>query len=317
MLTARRFRVLAGVTALSGYLQIVLGGLVRVSGSGLGCPDWPTCYGRPYPPPTFHAIVEYSHRANGTVFGLLVILTVVAGFWLYRGSRTPVTWLTVATLLTVVGEGLLGWQVVANLLAPVLVLVHLAIALLILALMVAIFLLATPVPALRFPDRSFARLTLLASGLTYLILLTGSTVVATKADLVCKSWPLCGNGFAFDFSGVAFFAMLHRLTVGGVSLLLIYSLGTALRRHLAVPGVGFVAGATLVLLLAQVGLGALVAITNEQALFQGAHVALASAVWAGIVALTVISRRSAPSPAPEIGDDSLVTAQRTVEGRPA
>lgn len=317
MLTARRFRVLAGITALSGYLQIVLGGLVRVSGSGLGCPDWPTCYGRPYPPPTLHAIVEYSHRANGTVFGLLVILTVVAGLWLYRGSRTPVTWLTVATLLTVVGEGLLGWQVVANLLAPVLVLVHLAIALLILALMVAIFLLATPVPAHRFPDRSFARLTLLASGLTYLMLLTGSSVVATKADLVCKSWPLCGNGFTFDFSGVAFFAMLHRLTVGGVSLLLVYILVTALRRHLAVPGVGLVAGATLVLLLAQVGLGALVAITNEQALFQGAHVALASAVWAGIVALAVISRRSAPSPAPEIGDDSLVTAQRTVEGRPA
>ena len=62
MLTARRFRLLAGITALSGYLQIVLGGLVRVSGSGLGCPDWPTCYGKPYPPPNFHAIVE-EHRA--------------------------------------------------------------------------------------------------------------------------------------------------------------------------------------------------------------------------------------------------------------
>src|ERR1700694_5601774 len=143
MLTTGRFRLLAGITALSGYLQIVLGGLVRVSGSGLGCPDWPTCYGKPYPPANFHSIVEYSHRANGVLFGLLLILTVVAGFWLYRGRRTPITWLTLATLLAVVGEGLLGAVVVAQQLKPVLVLVHLATALVILGLLVAVFLLAT------------------------------------------------------------------------------------------------------------------------------------------------------------------------------
>jgi heme A synthase len=314
VLTTRRFRVLAGITALSGYLQITLGGLVRVSGSGLGCPDWPTCYGKPYPPPTFHAIVEYSHRANGALFGLLVILTVLAGFWLYRGRRTPVTWLTVAALLTVVAEGLLGWQVVATVLAPVLVLVHLAIALVILALMVAIFMLAAPAPATAFPDRSFARLSLVATGLTYLMLLTGSSVVATNADLVCKSWPLCGDGLTPDFSGVAVFAMLHRFTVGIVSLILLYLLTWALRRYRHIPGVGLVAGGTLLLLVAQVLLGALVAVTSEQALLQGAHVVVASAVWAGIVALAVISVRPAAGAVPEIGDDSRVTA---LERRPA
>ncbi|HEY8761492.1 MAG TPA: COX15/CtaA family protein [Candidatus Dormibacteraeota bacterium] len=314
MLTTRRFRLLAGITALSGYLQITLGGLVRVSGSGLGCPDWPTCYGKPYPPPTFHAIVEYSHRANGALFGLLVILTVIAGFWLYRGRRTTVTWLTLATLLTVVGEGLLGWQVVATLLAPVLVLVHLAIALVILALMVAIFILAGPAPTAAFPDRSFARLAVLAAGLTYLMLLTGSSVVATSADLVCKSWPLCGGGLSPDFSGVAFFAMLHRLTVGVVSLVLLFLFTSALRRHRNIPGVGLVAAGTLVVLLAQIVLGALVAVTDEQAFLQGGHVMLASAVWAGVVALAVLSLRPAADQASEIGDDSRVTA---LERRPA
>jgi heme A synthase len=314
VLTARRFRGLAGITALSGYLQITLGGLVRVSGSGLGCPDWPTCYGKPYPPPTFHAIVEYSHRANGTLFGLLVIITVVAGFWLYRGRRTPVTWLTLATLLTVVGEGLLGWQVVANLLAPALVLVHLAIALVILALMVAIYILAAPAPARGLSDRSFARLSLVATGLAYLMLLTGSSVVATNADLVCKSWPLCGGGLTPDFSGVAFFDMLHRLTVGVVSLLLVYLIAVALRRHRSVTGVGPVAIGTLILLVAQVALGALVAVTSEQAFLQGAHVAVASAVWAGLVGLTVLSLRSGADRSAEIADDSRVTA---FERRPA
>ena len=316
MLTARRFRILVGITAISGYLQITLGGLVRVSGSGLGCPDWPTCYGRPYPPPTFHAIVEYSHRANGALFGLLVILTVISGFWLYRGRRTAITWLTVATLGFVVGEGLLGWQVVASVLAPVLVLVHLAIALVILALMVAIFVLSAPSSA-AFPDRGFGRLSGLAVGLTYLILLTGSAVVATNADLVCKSWPLCGGGFSFDFSGVAFFATVHRLTVGAVSLLLLHLLTKALRRFREVRGVTLVAGLTLAMLGLQVGVGALVAITDEVALFQGVHVALASAIWAGVVALAVIALRPASERAAAIGDDSRVSARSTVEAGPA
>jgi len=67
------FRRVAVLTAVFAYLQIALGGLVRVSGSGLGCPDWPLCHGRPYPPADLHAIIEYSHRAVGTVTGVLII----------------------------------------------------------------------------------------------------------------------------------------------------------------------------------------------------------------------------------------------------
>jgi len=304
VLTTGRFRALVAVTAMSGYLQVTLGGLVRVSGSGLGCPDWPTCYGKPYPPPTLHAIIEYSHRANGAVFGLLVILTVLAGFWLYRGRRTPVTWLTVATLATVVGEGLLGWQVVANLLAPVLVLVHLAIALLILGLMVATYILAGSAPA-TVADRGFGRLAGAAAALTFILLLTGSSVVATKADEVCKSWPLCGNGLAFDFGGAAAFAMLHRLTAGAVGVFLVYVLVAALSRQ------RLLAGLTLLLLAVQVALGALVATTAEVALWQGAHIAVASAVWAGVVALAVLALRPA---AVAVRDDARMSA---LEGRPA
>jgi len=155
---------------------------------------------------------------------------------------------------------------------------------------------------------------LIATGFTYLMLLTGSSVVATNADLVCKSWPFCGNGSVPDFSGVAFFAMLHRLTVGVVSLLLLYLLTTALRRHRQVPGVRLVAGGVLILLVAQIALGALVAVTSDQAFLQGAHVVFASAIWAGVVALAVIALRPAAGAATEIGDDSQVTA---FESRPA
>jgi heme A synthase len=307
-----RFRVLVAITGLSGYLQVVLGGLVRVSGSGLGCPDWPTCYGKLYPPPTFHAIVEYTHRYNGALFGLLVIAVVAAGLWLYRDRRAPVLWLTVATLGTVVGEGLLGWQVVANLLAPALVLLHLAIALVIVGLMVAIYLLSAP-PAAAPADPGFGRLALAGAALTYLMLLTGSSVVATSADLVCKSWPLCGGGFALDFSGVAGFDILHRLTVGVVTVFLVYLCLRALRSAGGAASQRRLAWLILALLAIQVALGAGVAVTSEVAWLQGAHLAVATATWAAVAALAVLGLRPAGREA-EIGDHSRVTS---LEGRPA
>src|SRR6266849_7992348 len=81
------FRKLAVATAIFAYLQIALGGVVRVSGSGLGCPDWPLCNGRPYPPADLNAIIEYSHRTVGAVTGVLIIATVVAAWAVFRTRR--------------------------------------------------------------------------------------------------------------------------------------------------------------------------------------------------------------------------------------
>ena len=292
MLTPARFRVLAAVTALFAYLQITLGGLVRVSGSGLGCPDWPTCYGRPYPPATLHAIIEYSHRTVGAITGLLIIATVIVAFLTFRGRRSPVNWLTLGTLGTVIVEGLLGGLVVKTELHPVLVLVHLGIALLILAFMIAAALLAEPAVASP-PSSGFVGLLTVATVLTYAMLLTGSSVVASGADEVCTGWPLCGNGLQPDFHGIAAFAMLHRFTVGAVSLLLLHVLSKALLRNRAIRGVGPVAAATAAVLLLQIVIGALTAVNVNVAPLQGAHVALGTAVWAGVVTLTVLIRRAA------------------------
>jgi heme A synthase len=298
VLTISRFRVLAAITAVSGFIQITLGGLVRVSGSGLGCPDWPTCYGRPYPPADLHAIIEYSHRANGALFGLLVILTVTAGLWLNGRRRTPLTWLTLGTLAAVVGEGLLGWQVVHTLLAPVLVMVHLAIALIILGLMVATVILARPAGEAA-GDPRLSRLAAIGAIFTFVMLVTGSSVVASRADEVCRSWPLCGNGFAFDFRGPAAYAMLHRLTVLLVAVLLLHVLSLVLRRHRGNRAMRWLAALTLAGLLGQILLGAFVAVTADVAILQGMHLALATAIWAGIMALAVLSGRRGAQTAPQ------------------
>src|SRR6266849_1727164 len=249
------FRRLALVTAAFAYLQIALGGLVRVSGSGLGCPDWPLCHGRPYPPADPHAIIEYSHRAVGTVTGLLIIATVVLAWVVFRTRRPLVAWIATASLIGVVGEGALGGIVVANELQPWLVVVHLGLAMMILGFLVATAVMAGP-PSAGIRDRSFRGLAALTAAATYLMLLTGSTVVASNADQSCRSWPLCGGGFTPDFGGANAFTMLHRGAVLVVGLLIVYVLVTAIRRWRAGSAIGLSAIATLVVFAAQVGVGA-------------------------------------------------------------
>lgn len=281
MLSVGFFRRLAFLTAFFAYLQIALGGVVRVSGSGLGCPDWPLCNGRPYPPADIHSIIEYSHRTVGSITGVLVILTVLSAWIIFARRRPIVPILATASLAAIAIEGALGGAVVIEELKPWLVLAHLGLAMVILGL-----LLATAVMAL--PERAgIPRLRGLAAAgatATYVMLLTGSTVVASGADESCHSWPLCGGGFAIDFNGANAFTMLHRGTVLVASALIVYIAVKAIRQASLRP----VAVATLAVLALQVAVGAGAALTNG-ALFNGLHVAIATLVWSGMLLIALLT----------------------------
>src|SRR6266542_5603956 len=72
-------RSLAVVASVLTILLIAIGGLVRATGSGLGCPGWPKCFGRWVPPLEYHAVIEYSHRFTAFVDVLAIgVLAVVA-----------------------------------------------------------------------------------------------------------------------------------------------------------------------------------------------------------------------------------------------
>jgi heme A synthase len=310
---AAYFRRLAVVTAIFAYLQIVLGGLVRVSGSGLGCPDWPLCHGRPYPPADVHAIIEYSHRAVGSVTGILIIATVVSAWVVFRSRRPIVAWLASASLLGIVGEGLLGGIVVARELAPWLVLFHLGLAMILLGFLVATAVMAMPAsPGSHQP--SVRRLAAAAVVATYVLLLTGSTVVASGADESCHAWPLCGGGFTLDASGANAFTMLHRGGAGLIGLFVVGVLVTAWRRRPEETGMRMAAGATLAVFAAQLAVGAGSAVTGS-AFFNGFHVALATLVWAGVVVTAMLTmpradRSAEPSRSPVAEDIRHAPAQR-------
>ena len=66
--------------ALVALTAIVLtGAAVRLTGSGLGCPDWPRCYGHVYPPLQAHALIEFGNRVVGGVVGVVVVLIALRG----------------------------------------------------------------------------------------------------------------------------------------------------------------------------------------------------------------------------------------------
>ena len=297
------FRRLAVLTAVFAYLQIALGGVVRVSGSGLGCPDWPLCHGRPYPPADVHAIIEYSHRAVGSITGVLIIATVISAWLVWRTRRPIVACLATASLIGVVGEGLLGAGVVANELASWLVLIHLGLAMIILGFLVATAVMAMP-PANGVTDVGFRRLAATAAGGTYLLLLTGSTVVASGADTTCRSWPLCGSGFTPDFTGMNAFTMLHRGSVLVIGVLMVLFLIRAARR----PGLAPASIATLAVFALQAAVGAGAAVTDGM-LFNGLHVALATLVWSGTLVTALLTLPRA--------DRDVQTSRLAVEKGPA
>jgi len=194
-----------------------------------------------------------------------------------------VAWLATASLVVIGAEGALGGVVVVNELASWLVLVHLGLAMIILGFLIATAVMSLP-PTPAAADARFRRIAIVAAAATYVLLLTGSTVVASSADESCHAWPLCGSGFAPDFGGANAFTMLHRGGVVLIGILLVYVLRRAINDAATRP----VALATLVVFALQVAVGAGSALTDS-ALFNGLHVAIATLVWSGMLSIALLS----------------------------
>jgi cytochrome c oxidase assembly protein subunit 15 len=122
-ITPERYATVTAVALGALALIVLTGAGVRLTGSGLGCPDWPKCYGRSVPPLDSHAVIEYGNRLLTGFVGIAVIAAAVLAFF-----RHPYRWhlaLFGALLpLGVIGQAILGALVVKHHLAPGLVMLH-------------------------------------------------------------------------------------------------------------------------------------------------------------------------------------------------
>jgi protoheme IX farnesyltransferase len=293
-----RFQKLAVATAAVTVMLFAVGGLVRGTGSGLGCSTWPQCYpGQLFPSGTVHSVIEFSHRA----FAFLVIcLTLGLGIlaWIDRRHEPRILWPSIASFPLVLGQAVLGAKVVATELDPWWVTAHFVVAL---ALIACVVYVAAASPT-RAPERiggaaarGFARLTLWSGGATGALLLVGTYIRARgpEAGLAFQDWPLMDGRLVPTLGGVTTPMFLHRVLALTAFLLVLWVMVRA--RTMDGRSTAIVRLATLgvVLFVAQIAVGAANVFSRLKPWAVVLHVALAVLIWATAVALATVAWRRA------------------------
>jgi cytochrome c oxidase assembly protein subunit 15 len=122
-ITERQFRWVSYVALAALSLIVFTGAAVRLTDSGLGCPTWPRCYGKVYPPLGLHPLIEFSNRALSGAVGVVTIAAFVLAFRV-RPLRKDLVWLSALLPLGVLAQAVLGGFTVREQLAPGFVMSH-------------------------------------------------------------------------------------------------------------------------------------------------------------------------------------------------
>jgi len=131
VVTPLQYRRVAYFTLAALALIVLTGAAVRLTGSGLGCPDWPRCYGSALPPLSSHALIEFGNRAISGVVGVLTVITAVLAFT-RRPFRRDLALLALTLPAGVLAQAVLGGFTVREHLAPGFVMAHFCLSMVIL-----------------------------------------------------------------------------------------------------------------------------------------------------------------------------------------
>ena len=272
----RSFARLAWSAAAATYLLIVLGAIVRITSSGMGCGDhWPLCHGRLFPPlDELGTLIEWTQRLVAAVVSVLVVG--LAGYaWSLRqraGSTeqfNPGRGAYVALGLLIV-QILLGAVTVKLSLPPWTVVLHLGTAMLLLATLLVAALGPRPAP----PSPAGLR----AAALGFVTVLLGALTANTGASSACFGFPLCNGQLVPDGTYLQYIHWTHRLLAYA---LFGYTLWWASRTRRRA------AWSVLGLVILQIAVAAAMVLLALPAPLQALHVAIGAAVWAGLVVAAV------------------------------
>jgi heme A synthase len=276
------------------FLLIVIGGTVRATDSGLGCPDWPTCHGDIIPKTDKATLIEYSHRLTATVVGFLVLGIVITAWRNYR--RVPAVFnVALALGLLVLFQGGLGGAVVLHDLPPEMVTVHLGTALTIVTVLLLLTTTALALgrlaPALNVTT-GFRQLSLAVLALTFLLMLIGAYMAGADHGLACNGWPLC-NGDVVPSASTTSVTVhyVHRVVAGllGLSLLALIALAWKQRQRAPLALQLSLAAGAIYLLQALIGAANIwTELADEVSI---AHLAVGTLLWIVLAELNILSLR--------------------------
>ena len=289
------YKVMALLSLAVSFIQITLGGFVRVSESGLGCPDWPLCHGKIIPPFDFHTLIEYSHRLNGSILGILVTVLLIVCLMRYRHDKR----LTIANYTAfglVVFAGILGGITVITELAWWIRLIHLGIAQILAACLMYISwkFLFDKIPN-GFVDLSPIRIwkwkIALCVTLVFLLILSGSYMVGIGASSSCSGWPLCKGlsipeGLAYQVHmGHRYISILSLAFVGYVAIeLILHAKGNRLIKRTAHSALGLIG--------VQILVGAITVWSGFSPHMKVTHLSLATLVWLSVILMSIVVEKS-------------------------
>ena len=287
-----RYQALAVTTVGATLALIAIGAVVRTTGSGLGCPDWPLCHGQLIPPAERTAIIEFTHRTAAAVVGLLIVSTAATALLTRRGDAA-VRNLAVAAVVLLAVQAWLGKETVERELPAEIVTLHLATALTLLGVLSTLAVFAFDGARRRVEGReraSFVRLAAVTAAIVFAVLLGGSWVVGADATSACTTWPGCLQAPIPFIDGVfeQHIHWAHRLSTlvgfGAVGLLALTA--TELRG----PRADQLRTASMAL-LALYGLQMLIGAANIWTTFsdvvRASHLAVGAAIWALAVLIAV------------------------------
>ena len=286
------FRVLAVASLVVAFAQVTLGGIVRVTGSGLGCPDWPLCHGQFIPPFEFATLIEYSHRLSASVLGVLVLSTTIVVMMRYRPNRWGKNSILAALALVIVAA-LLGGATVLTELAWWLRLLHLGIAEGVVAALIIAVVVSWRVGGsasgniAASESNGLSRWTIAALVGVFLLILSGSYIVGAGYGSSCGTWPLC-RGSLFPEGRPYIEHMAHRYFAVIVGVLVIAAAYSAWKssRFSTVGRTGLL---LLIVFAAQILVGAFTVWLGFTAEIKAIHLSMATLVWIALVFVAALS----------------------------
>jgi cytochrome c oxidase assembly protein subunit 15 len=279
-LSPRAYERLALVAAVAVAFIIVTGGAVRLTGSGLGCPDWPTCArGHVVAALSYHQLVEFVNRVVTGVVSVAVILAVL-GSLVRRPRRRDLTWLSWGLVAGVLAQIVLGGVTVLEKLAPPFVMAHFLLSMALLADAVILHHRAglPDLPDVRHEpvvDRDLVRLAHLMAFLAAVTIVAGTVVTSSGphgGDASVRRWDLSLHRVT-QIHGT-FAIMLLALVLATLGLLRVNK-APALARHRA--------RLVLEALSAQVAIGYTQYFTGVPAVLVGFHILGAVLVWTAVL----------------------------------